>query len=398
MNQHAIENQQKTHLKQASETREKNAVDLFVGLNPEKQSPTLGEKQGNKPISIRGKEEISPRTDLKVSDAQRIVSLPYIETPEDFKAEWTYSDSTEIKKDLKQCPKPVANPQIWAWSNNKDGDSSSDLTTRLNQLNGRETSETEVTESKIVVPWIENDPTNKADGRLPPGNYGCISMTISYNRPSFNELKHNVNRVVDTTVSHADPFLEWNNNGLPMQIYRGGAFVLILVNLGRNLWRGFQGKPMDLPVSWLTLAFGLSLFSVLSTRLALGIPIALIFEAWFVYQKTNKVNVVKYATDFGLVFLFLTLPTCFPVFAVKNAALIHKTSTLVSTALSSHFYVKVVQTTVENKPPKNQVVSTTVRFTGWLKESLFISASWQFKGMCTLIFCKMACASRYNVT
>lgn len=165
-----------------------------------------------------------------MSDAQRIVCLPHIETPEDFKAEWIYSDSTEIKKDLKRCPKPVANHQIWAGSNNKDGDSSSDC---------------------------------------------------------------------------------------------GGALVLIYAHLGIHLWRGFQGKPMDLPVSWLTLAFGLSLFSVLSTRLALGIPIALRFEAWFVYQKTNKGNVVKYATDFGLVFLFLTLPTCFPMFAMKNAALFH---------------------------------------------------------------------------
>ena len=39
LNQHDIQNQQKTDLKQASEARKKNAVDLLVGLNPEKQKP-----------------------------------------------------------------------------------------------------------------------------------------------------------------------------------------------------------------------------------------------------------------------------------------------------------------------------------------------------------------------
>ena len=71
-----------------------------------------------------------------MSDAQRLVSLPHIETPEDFKA-WTYSNSGEIKKEVKRCPKHVANSETWAWFNNKLGDLSSDLTTRLNPLNAR---------------------------------------------------------------------------------------------------------------------------------------------------------------------------------------------------------------------------------------------------------------------
>ena len=114
--------------------------------------------------------------------------------------------------------------------------------------------------------------------------------------------------------------------------------------------------------------------------LGFGQPFALSVEAWFVYQKTNKVNVVKYATNLGLVFLFLTLPTCFPMFAVKNAALIHKTSTLVSQSLSNCFYVKVVQTTVEKRPTKKLVVETTIRFSGMLKKTLLLLQAGSFEG------------------